>query len=241
MPESEPHAEIPRGAVGRAAASNVLGTRPGSASHLAGERDAAQPDRLTRRVARSAQGAVGAREGGDAAARQDQCRAHGAALGARGAGLRLRHAGRPEEPRRAVRRPQPVDRLSFHAGAGLGGGLPRLLLPRRPSRRRVAASGAPRRQPGRRLPCAARQDRGLQDPHGLALPLGLVVRQRLQFRLRRVVHAASSSPAAASPTTSPRSTSPAPTTSCRPQRLLQGRGRRACSTPIHPMRADPRS
>ena len=42
-----------------------------------------------------------------------------------------------EDACRSVRRPQPAHRLSFHARARLGGWLPRLLVPRRPSRRRA--------------------------------------------------------------------------------------------------------
>jgi hypothetical protein len=88
-------------------------------------------------------------------------------------------------------RSQLID-LPFHAGPGLGGGLPRLLLPVRPCRWRPAASEQSRRHLGRGLARPARQDRGLQEPHGLELPLGVVGGQRFQLRLSRLLHAGGS-------------------------------------------------
>ena len=68
------------------------------------------------------------------------------------------------------RRPQPAHRLSFHAGPGLGGGLPGLLLPGRPSRRRAAASRASRCDVDRGVARAAGRDRGLQARMGWRFP-----------------------------------------------------------------------
>ena len=54
---------------------------------------------------------------------------------------------------------------------------------------RAAASRAPRRVLCRGLARAAGEDRAVQAAHGLARQVGVVVRQRLQLRLPRVVHA----------------------------------------------------
>ena len=54
---------------------------------------------------------------------------------------------------------------------------------------------------GRGLARAAGRDRGVQEAHGLALHVGVVLRQRFQSRLPRVVHARGDGPAARSTTT----------------------------------------
>ena len=81
---------------------------------------------------------------------------------------------------------EPADRLSLHARPGLGAGLPELLAARRSLRRRGGPSRAARRRLRRRLARAARPDRKVRAAHGLALQMGVVVRQRLQLRLPRV-------------------------------------------------------
>ena len=103
--------------------------------------------------------------------------------------LRVRHAGRQEDAGRPVRGPQPAHRQVLHAGAGPEGRLRRLLVRGRPRRRHAGASAEPRRLLRRGRAGAAGRDRGLQDAHGLELPLGLLLRQRLQLRLRCLLHA----------------------------------------------------
>ena len=58
---------------------------------------------------------------------------------------------------RSLRWSQPADDLSLHARPRLGGRLPGLLVPRRPFRRRAAASQPSRRHAGRGLARAARR------------------------------------------------------------------------------------
>ena len=76
---------------------------------------------------------------------------------------------------RAVRRQEPADDLSLHDGAGLGGRVRELLVPRRPPRRRDDSPRASRREADGRLARAARQHRGVPPPHGLEVRLGVVV------------------------------------------------------------------
>ncbi len=65
----------------------------------------------------------------------------------------------------------------FMFGPGLEGGLRGLFLPRRPRRRRFGTSGAPRCFVRNHLPGTVGRDRGIQEAHGLALPVALVVWQ----------------------------------------------------------------
>ena len=77
----------------------------------------------------------------------------------------------------------------------------------------AAASRASRRDVHRRLARAARRDRSVPAAHGLALPVGVVLRQRLQLRLRRLVQARRRRQGARSTTIMTSRTSPA--TRCR--------------------------
>ena len=81
-----------------------------------------------------------------------------------------------------------ADHLSLHDGTGLDRRLPELLAPRRHHRRQHRPPRAPRRHPDGDLARAAGGHRSLQTAHGLAVPVGVVFRLRLQPRLRRVVH-----------------------------------------------------
>ena len=136
---------------------------------------------------------------------------------------------------RAVRRPQPVDRLSLHVRSGLGAGLPELLVPRRSFRRRHRSSRAARRHPARGLARAAAADRSVQEAHGLALQVGVVVRQRLQPRLPRVVHQGR---AGAEQGLLQLRARPIPgRRSARRQRVLSRMRRATSSTPIRPTHA----
>ena len=71
-----------------------------------------------------------------------------------------------------VRRAPPASGAALHVRAGLGAGLPELLLHGRPHRRHDRASGASRRHAGRRLARAAGRDRAVPQPHGLDVPAG---------------------------------------------------------------------
>ena len=95
--------------------------------------------------------------------------------------LCLRRPGGQGDARRPVRRAQPADRQAFHVRPGLEGGLRRLLVRGRPHRGRSGAPRAPRRELCGRLARAPAEDRSLQEAHGLALQMGVVVRQRLQL------------------------------------------------------------
>ena len=82
---------------------------------------------------------------------------------------------------------------------------------------------------------AACRDRGVQEAHGLALQVGVVVRQRLQSRLPRVVHARTRWRRARSTTTT---TSASSRARKRPASACSSRTRPATSsTPIRPTRA----
>ena len=158
-------------------------------------------DRIAQGVAGCPQGASRAGEGVHPPARSAQRRAAHAALDQGREELRVRWAGRQADAARAVRRPQPADRLPLHVRSGLGAGLPELLVPRRPHRRRARASRAARRHAAGGLARAAARDRGLQEAHGLALQVAVVLRQRLQRRLSTCRSARTSWPRARSTTT----------------------------------------
>src|SRR6516165_4080765 len=103
--------------------------------------------------------------------------------------LRLRYARRQAIARRSVRWQKPANRLSLYAGTRLGSRLPELLVSGRPLRWRRRSSGATGRLVSRRVAGAAVGNPSLPAPDGMALQLGVVVRQRFQFRLSGVVHA----------------------------------------------------
>ena len=91
--------------------------------------------------------------------------------------------------RRSVRRPSPAAGAALHARSGLGARLPELLVHGRPHRRHDRAPGASRRHVRGDLARAVGRDRALQAAHGLAVQVGVLVRQRLQPRLPRDLHA----------------------------------------------------
>ena len=112
-----------------------------------------------------------------------------APLDTRREGLRLRHAGGARHAGRALRREEPARRLPLHVRPRLEAGLPPLLVLGRQLRRRRRAPRPPRHRLPRRLQHRAREDRGVPAADGLAVPLGLLARLRLQPRLPRLVRA----------------------------------------------------
>ena len=96
----------------------------------------------------------------------------------------LEGAGRQGDPARPVRGRTPAAPLSLHVRPEPRRGLPRLLDVRRPDR----PPGPPARARHvlrARLARADREDRGVPQADGLDDPVVLVVRERLQRRLRR--------------------------------------------------------
>ena len=89
----------------------------------------------------------------------------------------------------SFRRAQPADRLPFHAGAELGRRMQVLLVPGRPLRCNADSPGPSRCHAGGGFAGADAAHSGVSRPHGMAVPLGLGVRQRFPERLRRSLHA----------------------------------------------------
>ncbi len=145
---------------------------------------AGHTDRNARGVARGTRGTAQAGEGAHQAGRRDRAAASGSALGPRGEGLPLRDGRRGEVARRAVRRALPATRLPLHVRPELPGRMPDQLVDRRLHRRRRPAPARPRRDVDPRLAGTAREAPGVQAPHGLEHPVGLVLARRLQLRPR---------------------------------------------------------
>src|SRR5947199_1065869 len=186
--------------------------------------DAKPHDRVARGMARGAQGASGKGKGIHAAARPAERRAARDAVGEGGQALRVREAGGQGDAGRPLRRPAPADRVPLHVRPGVGGRVPELLLPVRPYRRRRRAPRAARRDAAGGVASASPADRSVQEAHGLALPVGVVARDRLQLRLSRVVQEGRDGEGRRGlqlrPARIPERGGP------RPERLLQGRARR---------------
>ena len=136
---------------------------------------------------------------------------------------------------RSFRRPQPAYRVPLHVRPGLGGGLPKLFLSGGSFRRLHHPPRQSRHHAGGGFTRSARRDRSLQEAHGLEVSVGLVVRQRFQFRLSRFLHAGRKGRAARCTTTTPWASSPAKRVR---EPASSPRMRRAKSfTPIPAMRA----
>src|SRR4051812_7420141 len=103
------------------------------------EHDDPATDRFEGTVAEGAQGASGEGEGDDAAAGRAGAGAAGAAVGARRGEVRLRYAAGEGEAGGALPREEPVDRVSLHVRAGLGGRVPELFVRVGPPERGGAA------------------------------------------------------------------------------------------------------
>ena len=129
--------------------------------------------------ARQARGRAGG------AKRGDQEKASRSPLGPGREGVRVRHRGRQEDARRALRRALTAARLQHHVRARLHERrLPRLHQLGRRARRRARPPEPPRRDAALLLAGADRAADRLQGADGLAVPLRLHLRHRLRLRLR---------------------------------------------------------
>jgi hypothetical protein len=133
-------------------------------------------------------GAARGREGADAAERRAGAPAAGAALGPDGQGVPLRHRQRHGVPRRSLQRTVAAPRLPLHVRARVHGGMSVLLGNRGWLRRLRRPPRESRRHALRGVAGSARETAGVQAANGLELPLGVVVRQRLQLRLQHGAH-----------------------------------------------------
>ena len=145
-------------------------------------------DRNTRRVACGPAGAARGREGADAAQRRAGAAAAGAALGPHRQGVPLRDRRGHSVPRRSLQRTLAAAHLSLHVRARLHGRVSVLLGDRGRLRRLRRPPRESRRHALRGVAGSAREAAGVQAADGLELPLGVVVRQRLQLRLPGGVH-----------------------------------------------------
>src|ERR671918_442894 len=127
-------------------------------------------------------------EGADAAQRRAGADAAGATLGSDRQGVPLRDRGGHGVPRRYLQGTLAAPRLSLHVRARVHRWVSCLLGDRRWFRRLRRPSREPRRPPLRRVASTAREAAGVQAADGVELPVGVVVRERLQLRLPGRVH-----------------------------------------------------
>src|SRR2546425_7429084 len=128
-------------------------------------------------------GAARGREGADAAQRRTGAVAAGAALGSNRQGVPLRDRRGHSVPRRSLQRTLAAPHLSLHVRARVHGWVSVLLRHRGWLRRLRRPPRESRRHALRGVAGSARETAGVQAAHGLELPLGVFVRQRLQLRL----------------------------------------------------------
>ena len=86
-----------------------------------------------------------------------------------------------ETLRRPLRREKSADRLPLHVWAGMERGLPQLLIPGRYLQRRLDPSSGTRHDVCCDLTGAPAGDRTVQETHGMAVQVGVLVRERLQL------------------------------------------------------------
>jgi hypothetical protein len=139
---------------------------------------------VARGEARAARGG----EGADAAQRRARQAAAGAALGSDRQGVPLRNRRGERFAGRPLPRTLAAARLPLHVRPRLHGRVSVLLGDRGRVRRLCRPPRASRRRVHRGVAGAAREAAGVQAADGLELPLGVVVRERLQLRLRGDVH-----------------------------------------------------
>ena len=120
-------------------------------------------------------------------------RAARAAVGQGREALRVRHNGRQEDARRPVRQATTSSSSTISCGAMTSTRLSELLARSRSRRRRAGSSHQSRCELRARVARAARQAAGLQEAPRLECRMGVVVGQRLQLRLSRLVHEGDSS------------------------------------------------
>src|SRR6266550_4734320 len=126
-----------------------------------------------------------ARGGAGGTKRGDQEQASRSPLGRGREGVRVRHRGRQEDPRRALRRALTAARLQHHVRPRLHARrLPRLHQPGRRARRLARPPEPPRRDAALFLAGADRAADRLQAADGLAVPLRLHLQHRFRLRLR---------------------------------------------------------
>src|SRR6266702_1677505 len=114
------------------------------------------------------------------------CRAQGTAETREG--VRVRWPERQRDAGRSFRRQEPADCVPLHVWSWVGGRLPELFVAVGSHRRQRRAPRSTRREPGGGFAGAAAANRGLQEEDGLAVQMGVVVRERLQPRLSRFIH-----------------------------------------------------
>ncbi|CUI36553.1 Uncharacterised protein [Achromobacter xylosoxidans] len=153
-----------------------------------GEDDDFTQDRDAPGMAGGAAGAAGRRKAPDARQRRGGAPAAGAAMGAPGQVVPFRYGQRRRDARRPVPGAVAVARVSLHVRARLQGRLPLVFVDRRRFQRHRHAPGPPRRHAVGRVAGPAGEAAGLQAQDGLDVSLGLVRRERLQFRFQRLVH-----------------------------------------------------
>ena len=83
--------------------------------------------------------------------------------------------------RRFVLRQEPTHYLSLHVRTGMAERLRTLLLLGRPFRQREYAHWRALHSLRGRVPRALNGDRAVQEPHGLEVPMGVLVQHRFQF------------------------------------------------------------
>src|SRR4051794_29834464 len=129
--------------------------------------------------ARQTRGRAGGEERGG------QAKAARAPLGPGREGVRARHRGRQEDPRRALRRTLAAARLQRHVRPRLHARrLPRLQQPRGRAQRLARPPEPLRRDAALFLARADRSAGGIQGADGLGVPIRLDLQQRLRLRLR---------------------------------------------------------
>ena len=124
----------------------------------------------------------------DAAKRRTGTAAPGAALGSCRQGLSVRHRRRGASLADLFQGRSQLLVYHFMFGPDYTAGCTVLLGDRRRLQRHRRAPRQPRRDALGRLARAAGEAAGVQAADGLDLPLGVLLRQRLQLRLQRLVH-----------------------------------------------------
>src|SRR5258708_3945731 len=132
-------------------------------------------------MACGSQEATGKREAANARARRSRRRTPAASLGQSRKELCFRFSRWQENSLRSFRWQGPAHHLSLHVRAGVERRLPQLLIQHGSYGWRSGAFGAARRLLLGGFTSAVVQNRAIQKAPGLAVSMGLVVRNRLQL------------------------------------------------------------